>query len=74
MAKIEMTIAQLEQMLIEQKLITVEQCLSNSHIYNKESTGACSFPLPIDDLKFKENGMKADYPNEFNVLKKYIKG
>lgn len=73
MAKIEMTIEELEQMLYEQKKITVEKCLSHNYIYNKESTDGHSKSLPIDEEKFKEWGMKASYPNDFNVLKKYVK-
>lgn len=33
----------------------------------------CLKPLSIDENKFKESGMKANYPNDFEVLKKYIK-
>lgn len=68
-----MTIEELERMLYEQKRITVEKCLSHNYIYNKESTDGHSKSLPIDEDKFKENGMSAKYPNDFEVLKRYVK-
>lgn len=73
MAKIEMTIEELERMLYEQKRITVERCLSHNYIYNTESTDGHLKTLPIDETKFKEHGMKAGYPNDFEVLKRYVK-
>lgn len=73
MAKIEMTIEELERMLYEQKRITVEQCLSHNYIYNKESTDDHLKSLPIDEVKFKEHGMKAKYTNDFEILKRYVK-
>ncbi len=73
MAKIEMTIEQLERMLNEQKRITVEKCLGHNYCYNTESTEGHLKTLPIDEQKFKEQGMKAGYPNDFEVLKRYIK-
>lgn len=73
MAKIEMTIEQLESLLIQQKQITIERCLSNSYYYNMESTNGHSQSLKIDKEKFVENGMTAGYPNDFKVLKQYVK-
>jgi len=73
MAKIEITLEQLEWLLQEQKRITIEKCLSHNYIYNKESTEGCTKSLPIDNDKFKEWGMKSDYPKDFIVLKRYIK-
>lgn len=73
MGKIEMTVQELESLLHEQKRITVEKCLSHNYIYNKESADGCAKSLPIDEEKFKEWGMKANYPNDFNVLKKFVK-
>lgn len=73
MAKIEMTIEELQAILNEQKRITVEKCLSHNYCYNKESTEGNLKSLPIDEDKFKENGMSAKYPNDFDVLKRYVK-
>jgi hypothetical protein len=73
MGKIEITIEDLERLLQEQKRITVEKCLSHNYFYNKESTEGHLKTLPIDEDKFKEQGMSANFPNEFNILKKYIK-
>ena len=73
MGKIEMTVSELENLLHEQKRLTVEKCLSHNYIYNKESTEGHAKSLPIDEQKFKEWGMKASYPNDFNVLKKFVK-
>ena len=68
-----MTIEDLEKMLHEQKRITVEKCLLHNYIYNKESTEGHSKSLPIDEDKFKKHGMSAKYPNDFEVLKRYVK-
>ncbi len=73
MSKIEITIQDLEYMLREQKRITVEKCLSHSYIYNKESTDGNAVSLPIDEEKFKKWGMEARYPDDFNVLKRFVK-
>jgi|WetSurMetagenome_2_1015567.scaffolds.fasta_scaffold1042832_1 hypothetical protein len=74
MAKIEMTLEQLESLLNEQKRITVEKCLGHNYYYNKESTDGHAKSLPIDEDKFKKQGMEAKYPNDFEVLKKYLCG
>lgn len=73
MGNIEMTIYQLQDMLDEQKRITVEKCLSHNYCYNKESIKGVLKSLPIDEDKFRKNGMNAGYPNDFEVLKKFIK-
>jgi len=74
MAKIEMTLEQLESLLNEQKRITIEKCLGHNYYYNKESTDGQAKSLPIDEDKFKKQGMEAKYPNDFEVLKKYLRG
>ena len=68
-----MTVEELEYLLYEQKRLAVEQCLSHSYLYNKESDEGHARPLPIDEEKFKQHGMKARFPNDFMVLKKYVK-
>jgi len=72
MNKIEMTLKQLEALLDEQKRLTIEKCLGHNYFYNKESTEGQLKSLPIDENKFKEQGMQAKYPNDYEVLKKYI--
>jgi energy-converting hydrogenase A subunit M len=73
MSKIEITIAQLKALLDEQKMITIAKCLSHSYYYNKESTEGVSKSLPIDEDKFREQGMQSKYPKDFEVLDRYIK-
>lgn len=73
MAKIEITVDQLELLLNEQKRITVNKCLEHNYVYNKESTEGNLISLPIDEEKFKKQGMGAKFPNDFEILKKYLK-
>ena len=73
MQKIELTIQELQQLLNEQRELTIEQCLSNSSYYNKESTEGQRWALPIDNERFVINGRHCGYPNDFIVLSKYIK-
>lgn len=74
MVKIEMTLEQLKSLLNEQKRITIEKCLGHNYFYNKESTEGHAKTLPIDEDKFRKQGMEAEYPNDFKVLKKYLRG
>ena len=71
--EIKITLSQLESLLIQQKKITIKQCMSHNYYYNKESTEGHSKSLPIDEEKFQSHGMKADFPEDFKTLKKYIK-
>lgn len=68
-----MTIEDLQNLLDKQKQITIDRLLSHNYIYNKDSTEGHLKPLNIDEEKFKEHGLKSEYPNDFLVLKKYIK-
>lgn len=70
--KFQITLQQLENLLTEQKKITIERCMSHSYCYNTESTEGNLKTLPIDKDKFIENGLKASYPKDFEILKKYI--
>jgi hypothetical protein len=70
--KIELTIHQLEALLNEQKSITIEKFMEHSYNYNLESTEGNLKTLPIDKDKFTQQGMKARFPNDFEILKKYI--
>lgn len=69
----EFTIQQLEILLNDQKRIVIERLLNGTGYYNTESTAGVYKTLPIDKEKFTEQGLKASYPDEFNVLKKYVK-
>lgn len=72
-AEIKITITQLEYLLDQQKEITIERCMQNTSFYNSESTEGHMKSLPIDKEKFVKNGLTANYPHDFTVLKKYIK-
>jgi len=71
--KISLTINQLESLLNQQKEMVIDKLSGQSSYYNLESDAGNSRTLPIDKDKFKLSGMQARYPNEFEVLKKYIK-
>lgn len=73
MAEIKITLEQLESMLREQKQIVIERLSGSSSYYNSTNTDGCINTLPIDKDKFKEHGMQARYPSDFEVLKKYLK-
>lgn len=73
MKTIELTIDELKSLLDQQRELTIEQCLSNSSYYNKESTDGQAWTLPIDKEKFILNGRHGGYPNDFVVLSKYLK-
>lgn len=73
MSKIELTISELEVMLNEQKMIVIKKLAGQSGYYNKKTDSGNYRTLSIDNGKFEELGMKACYPDDFNVLKRYIK-
>ncbi|RZJ79774.1 MAG: hypothetical protein EOO20_26550 [Chryseobacterium sp.] len=70
--KIQMTVDDLKQLLIQQKRITTERCMQNTSYYNSESTDSVAKTLPINKERFLENGLKSDYPDDFIVLEKYL--
>lgn len=72
MVKIQMTIEQLQSLLFQQKIKTIEKCLTQTYFYNSESTESSLKNLPIDEAKFREHGLSAEYPQDFVVLKKYL--
>ncbi len=73
MAEIKITIEQLESLFQQQKEKVVEAIASNTYIYNTLSTdGHIKVIENIDKNKMREVGMKAAFPNDYNVLKKYI--
>ena len=68
-----MTLDELEVLLIEQKRIVIEKLRGSTAYYNAKSTEGQQWSLDIDEDKFKKVGMDARYPNDFQVLSKYIK-
>ena len=72
MKDITLSIEELEWLLKDQIGLTVEKCLSNTSYYNLESTEGVSKSLPIDKDKFRQEGLKTQFPNDFKILKKYL--
>ena len=72
MTEITMTLNDLRDLLDEQIQLTINKLKSESYIYNKESTMGSSKSLPIDEDKMFKVGRETKYPNEYNVLKKYL--
>lgn len=69
--KIELTISQLQEMLTEQKQVVGEYITRNLSVYMwfGEFTG----DITKAKEELKQQVMKSGYPNDFNVLNKYIK-
>ena len=68
-----LTLEQLKHLLVQQKDILIEHLACNTAHYNSESGDGRIYTLPIDKEKFREVGMKSKFPNDFNVLTKYLK-
>lgn len=70
MAKIEMEVAELEQLLKQQKQEVAEYITRNLSCYQ-------FYQEPLDITKAKEQmreqANNAKYPHDFNVLKKYVR-
>lgn len=73
MEKIEITLEQLRELLIEQRSLTIEKLLYNSSSYNNESTIGDYVSLPINEDEFKKIGNSTSFPNDFIILSKYMK-
>lgn len=71
--EIKITLDQLRWLFNQQKSLVIERLLSSTYAYNKESTEGHSKSLPIDAGKFEEIGLSAKYPDDMNVLTKYLK-
>lgn len=71
--KIEITIEQLEYLLNRQKRIVIDKLKGCTSYWNGESTPAVSKAINIDDEKFLESGLESKFPEDFIILKKYIK-
>jgi len=70
--KINITIKQLGTLLNQQKHKTIDALLSQTSVYNPESTHGHLKSLKIDKEKFEDVGMRASFPNDYEVLLKYI--
>lgn len=69
----QITLEQLEKLLIEQKRIVIEKLSGRTGYWNADSTEGNYKTVNINMEKFRQQGMSADYPNDFNVLKSYLK-
>jgi hypothetical protein len=72
MTELKITVKQLESLLFEQKIKVIEKLLGQTGYYNSESDAGNYRSLPIDKDKFKETGLAASFPEDLNVLKKYV--
>lgn len=70
--KLKITLRQLERLLYLQKLEVIERLSGNTYLYNTETTESHAKSLPVDKEKMKEVGLKAKYPEDFEVLKSYL--
>lgn len=71
--KINITLGQLQGLLNEQKRLTADYLLGMTYYYNTESTSGQSFSIAnIDKEKFKEVANKSEYPQDLEVLKRYL--
>ncbi len=71
--EITITIDQLESLLRQQKELVIERLAGHTYYYNSKSTNGVAISLDIDKVKFEEIGLKARFPDDFIVLKKYIR-
>lgn len=69
--KIELTINQLNEMLTEQKQVVGEYITRNLSVYMWFAEFSRDITKAKEELK--QQVMKSGYPNDFNVLNKYIK-
>lgn len=73
MDKINISLHQIIWLLNQQKAKTIERLLSSTSYYNPESTEGHSKSIPIDKDKFEEIGLSAKFPEDIQVLIKYLK-
>lgn len=71
--EITISIDDLESMLREQKLITMECLRNNTGYWNNDSDESNYRMVNINKAKFEEQAIKSRYPDTFNTLKKYVK-
>lgn len=71
--KISISLNDLKRMLDQQKEIVIDTLLGQTYTYNKESIdGELKSMQNIDKDKFRKLGSQARYPDDFNVLKKFL--
>lgn len=68
---LELTIPQLEALLNEQKRVISEQITRNLSVYSFFADLSGNSEEVRNELR--QECLKSDYPNDFNVLKKYLK-
>ena len=73
MGEITMTLNDLRNLLDQQIKLTIHKLKSDNYLYNKETTEGHMKTLPIDEEKMFEVGGKTEYPNDYEVLKKYLR-
>lgn len=70
--RIKITLRELESLLQQQKERVAERIANNSYLYNTTNTPGSSNSLPVDKDKMKKIGMEAPFPEDFNVLKRFV--
>ena len=72
MSKIEMTVSELENLLLEQKRQTADYITRNLTAYHWCGMGN---KVDLDRAKeeLKSECLKSHFPNDFNVLKRFLK-
>lgn len=70
--KIEIELDDLKALLKEQKRLTAEKLLDGTYSYNTESAESNLKSLPIDKNKFITKAMCAKFPDDVEVLSKYL--
>lgn len=73
MSELKITISQLEDMLDRQKEAVIERLLGNSSSFNAKNDDGNTYAMDINKEAFRNLGMKANYPHDFNILKRYVK-
>jgi len=72
MTKITMDLKDLKDLLDKQIELTTEKLRGESYLYNKETTDGHSKSLPIDEEKMIDVARGTRYPNEYEILKKFL--
>jgi hypothetical protein len=71
--EIKITLEDLERMLNRQKEIVIEKLSDHTSYWNGDSTESHYRSVNINKEKFSKQGMTSRFPEDFNVLKKYIR-
>lgn len=70
--EITITLEKLQDLLDQQKALVTEKLLGQTGYYNADSDEGNYRTLNIDDDKFKKLSREANYPDDYNILKKYL--